>query len=143
MKSVADQRARIARVRHIQHDLAAADAAQAQGKVHALELNAEQIGRLRAELAPHLGTTSGATIGSIGELAQRLENAREGLERTIKSARIAAEAKERVRLAARIQQESADKLKDKAIAADEAAEERRITASLRHRARGAATGDRM
>lgn len=143
MSPVSRQRARIARVRHIQHDLAAAEAAQAQGKVQALELNADQIARLRAELAPHMGFTSGAAMGSIGELALRLEKAQEGLKRTIHTARMAAEAKDKVRLAARMQQESADKLKDKSVAADEEAEERRIAASIRHRRRAASQGDGM
>ncbi|QPQ55354.1 hypothetical protein IC614_01710 [Allosphingosinicella flava] len=143
MSPVSRQRARIARVRHVQHDLAAAEAAQAQRKVQALELNAGQIARLRAGLAPHLGLTSGATMASTGELAMRLEKAGEGLARTIKAARIAVEAKDAVRLTARLQQESADKLKTKAAAEDEAAEERRIAASIRHRGRAAKKGDRM
>jgi hypothetical protein len=134
------QRARIARVRHVQHDLAAAAAAQAQSKVAALEMNAEQLARLRAELIPGVGSTSGALIGSVGELALRLEKAREGLERTIEGARHVASAKDTLRLAARVQQEGADKLKDKAAAAAEAQEERRIAASIRPRLRTAREG---
>ncbi|HEY6917159.1 MAG TPA: hypothetical protein VI381_05905 [Allosphingosinicella sp.] len=143
MSPVSRQRARIARVRHIQHDLAAADAAKALGKVNMLEMNSEQLDRLRAELTAQAGTTSGAVMGSIGELAMRLEKAREGLERTIKSARMVADAKDKVRLAARIRQEGADKLKDKAAAADEEREEKRIAASIRHRGKAAGQGDEM
>jgi len=143
MSPVTRQRARIARVRHIQHDLAAAEAARAKDKVDALEMSADHLSRLRAELTPGLGVTTGATMGSVGELALRIEKAREGLARTITSARGVAEAKDKVRLAARIQQESADKLKDKAAAADEAREDRRLAASIRPRVRPARQGDEM
>ncbi|WP_106639011.1 hypothetical protein [Allosphingosinicella vermicomposti] len=141
MSPVSRQRARIARVRHIQHDLAAAAASEAKGKVNALEMSAEHLARLRAELTADVGTTNGATIGSMGELALRIEQAREGLERSLDRARSVAEAKDQVRLAARIQQESADKLKDRASAADEAREERKISASIRPKFRSARQGD--
>jgi len=143
MSPLSRQRARIARVRHIQHDLAAAEAAQAKDRVDTLRMNAEQLTRLRAELTPGVGMTSGAAMAAVGELALRIEKAREGLERTIESAKSVASAKDRVRLAARMQQESADKLKDKAAAAEEVLEERRISASIRPKFRSAQQGDEM
>ncbi len=133
MSALLRQRSRIARVRHIQHDLAAAAAAEAHAKVHALVENSSQLARIREGLVPQVGATNGAGVGSIGELATRLENARAGLELSLQRARELAEARENLRLVARRTQESADKLKERARKAKVEAEERLLTGTSRGR----------
>jgi hypothetical protein len=119
------QRARLARVRRIQHGLAATVAAAAAERVHLLETSRERLRQMRAELRPIEGPTDGAALARMGELAMRLDSARLGLAPTIASARDAAALRETERLAARRDQESAEKLEAAASrAAEEAAEQR-------------------
>jgi hypothetical protein len=63
----------------------------------------------------------------------RLENARDGLVRTIDGARAAAALREKARLGARRDQESAEKLERKAMSAAARAEDRRNSALFRPR----------
>jgi hypothetical protein len=129
-----DQRARIARVRRIQHDLAALAAAKASGHVQMLETNHQRLGQMRNGLSAEPGISSGATLAARGELAMRLEAAREGLGQTISGARAAARMREQARIGARRDQESAEKLEQKAASAATRAEDRRSAALFRPRA---------
>ena len=135
------QRARIARVRRIQHDLAALAAAKASGHVQMLETNQQRLKIMREGLAAAPGNTSGASLSSRGELAMRLEAARDGLGRTIEGARAAASIRERTRIGARRDQESAEKLQQKALSAAERSEDRRNAALFRPRAQPRTDGD--
>ena len=128
-----DQRARIARVRRIQHDLAALAAAKASGHVQMLENNSEKLQMMRQSLAATAGPTMGVTLASRGELAMRLEAARDGLGQTIAGARAAASMREKARIGARRDQESAEKLEEKALSAAARAEDRRSAALFRPR----------
>ncbi len=127
------QRARIARVRRIQHDLAALAAAKASGHVQALEGNQQKLKQMREGLSAAPGLTNGAALSSRGELAMRLEAAREGLGRTIVGARAAAALREKARIGARRDQESAEKLENKALSAAARTEDRRNAALFRPR----------
>ncbi len=135
------QRARIVRVRRIQHDLAAVAAAKASGHVQMLETNQQRLKQMREGLAAAPGLTSGATLSSQGELAMRLEAAREGLGRTISGARAAASLREKARIGARRDQESAEKLEQKATSAAAKAEDRRNAALFRPRPQPRTDGD--
>jgi len=135
MKSVVQQRARIARVRRIQHGLAATAAAQAAGQVQLLESNHAKLARMRGELKPMAGPSTGASLAQMGELAMRLDSARIGLGRSIDNARSVAIARESERVAARRDQESAEKLQKAAYDAATALAERRPLRSGRPRAR--------
>lgn len=110
MNALVRQRARIARVRRLQHGLAAAAAAEASGKVALLETNSARLARMRADLAPGTGATDGAALARAGELAMRIDAARLGLARSIEGARTVAATREGIRIAARRDQESAEKL---------------------------------
>lgn len=143
MKNVIRQRARLARVRRIQHGLAATAAAQAKGEVRMLEDNVDRLARLRGGLGVGEGVTSGAYLSSLGELAMRLDKAREGLDRTIKGARAAADARETVRLAARRDQESAERLEQRAVSAAERLAERRAATPRRPRYRMTEQGEQQ
>lgn len=129
------QRARIARVRGIQHGIASIAAAKAAGHVQFLEANEQRLKAMREGLAANAGTTCGATLAGIGELAMRLEAAREGLGPTIASAKVAARLREEARIGARREQDCAEKLERKAASAAARADEKRAGANFRPRTR--------
>lgn len=133
MSAVVKQRARIARVRRLQHGLAASSAAAAVGQLRSLETSRERLAQMRGELDAAQGTTSGAILSAAGELAMRLDAARLGLAPTIEAARRAAQAREQARLQARREQESAERLEQAAATAAEAGAERRMNKSGRRR----------
>ena len=135
MNGLVRQRARIVRVRRIQHGLAASAAAEAAGQVLQLETSRARLGRMRKELQPAEGPTSGAALARLGELAMRLDSARQGLGRSLESARSVAAVRESFRLAARRDQESAEKLERVAIGEAERLAERRPLRSGRPRSR--------
>lgn len=139
--SMIRQRARIARVRRIQHDLAALAAAKAAGHVQMLETNHQRLKVMREGLGSEPGLTSGSALSSRGELAVRLEAARDGLGKTIDGARAAASFRERARIGARRDQESADKLQQKALSAAARSEDRRNAALFRPRTKIRTNGD--
>lgn len=117
IKQKAAKRTRIARVRKVQHSLAAAAAAHAENQAVMLETSAERLAQLRFSLRLGEGLSSGATIANLGELAMRLDDARHGLKDAIASARANANQQAEIRLEARRRQESANKLEARAAAA--------------------------
>ena len=135
MNGAVKQRGRIARVRRLQHGLAASSAAAAMAEVRNLEGSASRLAQMRGELNPSEGVTSGAWLSSAGELAMRLDAARIGLAPTIDAARNAAQAKEQERVAARQNQESAERLEQAAASAVEEMLERRMNKVTRRRVR--------
>jgi len=134
MSNALRQRQRIVRVRKIQHALAANAAATAAGRVRSLELSRERLLKMRAELKPVEGATSGQALAQMGELACRLDSARLGLGPTIDSARSAAAMRDAERLAARRDQESAEKLEGIAYRAAEELAEQKLRGVWRRRA---------
>ena len=135
MNGLVRQRTRLARVRRIQHGLAATVAAQAAGRVQMLETSRERLLQMRSELRPSEGATTGAAMARMGELAMRLDSARYNLGPTIDSARSAAAAREAERRAARRDQESAEKLEAAALRVAEEMAEQRLRQAGRGRAR--------
>lgn len=133
MNGLVRQRARLVRVRKIQHGLAAASAAQAAERVAMLEMNQARLQRMRGELRPIEGPTSGAALARMGELAMRLDTARHGLTPSIEAARALAASLQGERHAARRDQESAEKLEAAAIGLAEAMAERRLQQAGRRR----------
>jgi hypothetical protein len=142
MKQVRRQRVRIARVRKIQHDLAAAKASRAQGEVRSLEMSAEQLRRIRNGIGADQGTTSGAALAGLGELALRLDDAREGLGKSLVNARAVAGTREDERLAAYRDQESADRLKERAAQAEARIAVKRMVQRGRRRSMLSEYGDK-
>jgi hypothetical protein len=94
MKSIAQRRARVTRVREVQHLHAADEATIAQNKVVQLEANAARLVALRMSLTLAPGLTSGAALGNAGEMALRLDTVRHGLSDAIGAARAVAVARE-------------------------------------------------
>ena len=125
MSPIVRQRARLARVRKVQHNLAAVRVARAQGEVTMLETSADQLSRIRHGLGFEQGTALGASLASLGELAMRLDAARDGIGRSIANARQIVAAHESSRIVAHRNQESAERLQERATAIEARRAERR------------------
>jgi surfactin synthase thioesterase subunit len=135
------QRARIARVRRIQHGLAALAATRAQDHVEALEHNEERLKQMRHALSAAAGPCMGADLAGRAELAMRLEAAREGLAKTIVGAKKAMNLREQARIGARRDQESAEQLEVRAASAAARKQDRRSAALFRPRLRNQIKGE--
>ncbi len=135
MNGLVRQRQRIVRVRKIQHGLAASAAAEAAERVAALEMSAARLARMRGELRPAEGPTTGAALARLGELAMRLDTARHGLAPSIETARALAASLKGEQHAARRDQESAEKLEQAAIGLAEELAERRLQHTARRTGR--------
>jgi len=135
MKALAERRARITRVREVQHLHAISEAAAAEGKVVQLEGNAAKLAALRMSLTLAPGITSGASLGNSGEMGLRLDTVRHGLTDAIGAAKAVALARLHDRTAADIRRESAERLESRAVAELQHMIEERMMANFRHRSR--------
>jgi len=133
MKALAERRARITRVRQVQHLQAMSEAATAEAKVSQLEGNAARLAALRMSLSMVPGLTNGAALGNASELACRLDQVRSGLADAIGAARIAAAARAGERLQADIARESAQRLETRAVVELQQMIEDRMLANIRPR----------
>ncbi|MDB5661788.1 MAG: hypothetical protein JWN59_126, partial [Sphingomonas bacterium] len=73
MNGVVERRARLARIRRVQHLQAAATAAQAEGRATSLEGTAAHLTQLCHSLTPLPGMTSASQLSNAAELAMRLD----------------------------------------------------------------------
>lgn len=135
MKALAQRRARITRVREVQHLQAVSEAATAQGKVVQLENNAARLVALRMSLTLEPGITSGSALGHSGEMGLRLDTVRHGLTDAIVGAKAVAHSRLIERTEADIRRESAERLQQRAVADLQRMIEERMAAGIRHRAR--------
>ena len=135
MTGLSQRRARIARVRRIEHARASASAAEAESRVVVLEGHSARLHTLAGDLTPASGTMFGAALSNAGELQQRLRDARSGLVDAITGARASALERSLQRIEARIRQESADRLETMAEAERVEAVERRRETPFRARQR--------
>jgi len=135
MKAVAERRARITRVREVQHLHAVGEAAAAEGKVVQLEGNAARLAALRMSLTLAQGITTGASLGNAGEMGLRLDTVRHGLSDAIGAAKAIALARANDRRDADIRRESAERLENRAVAELQQLIEERMAANIRHRRR--------
>ncbi len=119
---------RFARVRAVQHNLAAVAAHQAARQVEALEASIGKLVSLRDGMRPAPGGVSGAALAATGEIAMRLDQARATVALSAAKARARALGFQEAQLAARMKQESADRLAGKAIKAAEKQVERKLAA---------------
>jgi len=135
MRALAERRARITRVREVQHLHAIGEAAAAEGKVVQLEGNAAKLAALRMSLTLAPGITTGAGIGNAGEMGLRLDTVRHGLTDAIGAAKAIATARAKDRRDADIRRESAERLETRAVAELQQMIEERMMANIRHRSR--------
>jgi|SRR6187402_875034 len=135
MRALAERRARITRVREVQHLHAVGEAAVAEGKVAQLEGNAAKLAALRMSLSMAPGVTNGAALGNSGEMGLRLDTVRHGLTDAIGAAKAIALARINDRRDADIRRESAERLETRAVADLQRMIEERMVAGIRHRSR--------
>jgi hypothetical protein len=133
MTALAHRRARITRVREVQHLQAVGIATAAEEKVAQLEGNAARLAALRTSLTLAPGMTSGATLGNAGELGLRLDSVRDGLTNAIDGAKVVALARADDALTADIARESAERLQVRAVAELQRMIEERMMAAIRPR----------
>ena len=132
MTGLVRRRERIARVRRIEHVLAAGASAAADAQLQTLETSAARVLDLRLSLTTGVGSLTSQTLAAQGELAHRLDLARFGLADAIAGARVTAAARAAERIAARVAQESAERLAERATKEADILIERR-TANAMHR----------
>lgn len=133
MSAVVKRRERIARVRRIEHVLAAGAAAAAENQLASLETSAARVLDLRLSLTTGVGSLLSESLAARGELAHRLDLARFGLADAIAGARAVVETRSAERIEARVRQESAERLVARAESDANALAERRASAQVRVR----------
>jgi hypothetical protein len=120
MTSLSARRARVLRMRSIEHKVAVARLAKATSDANSLEAVARRIATLRNGLGTLEGQTSGQVLSAMAEMAGRLDRAGRDLVQPIaalETTRIQIDAE---RMKARIKKEGASKLHSKAAASDDA-----------------------
>lgn len=133
MSALVKRRERIARVRRIEHVLAAGGVAAAETQLAHLESSESRLTDLRCSLSTMTGSFAAETLAARAELALRLDEARFGLIDAITAARATVELRRGERIEARLRQESADRLGERAAQAVAKTAERRAGAEVRTR----------
>jgi hypothetical protein len=141
MSAVVKRRERIARVRRVEHVMAAGAAAAAEAQLQSLENSASRVLELRLSLTTGMGSMLSESLAARGELAHRLDVARFGLADAIAGARAVVATRAAERVEARIRQESADRLVTRAESEANALSERRAAANVRLRVPRGFEGD--
>ena len=131
------RRKRIIRVRSVEHQMAEANLARANGELANLVELAKRLETLRVDLAVAKGAVAGRALNTIGELAMRLDIAQESL-----TAPLAGASQRRDEMGARAQsamarEETALRLYERSRKSAEAEQERRDDANRPHRPRAA------
>lgn len=127
MSKLVKKRARLLRVRHVQHVLAVAETSRARDEARAIETNAERLRAMRGELFGD-DMQNGAVLAARRELAARLEQAGRQLDGALYDAKRRIAQKEELAIAADREREIAERLKDKARRAAEERLEARLAA---------------
>ncbi|MCE7795627.1 hypothetical protein LWE61_03545 [Sphingobium sufflavum] len=133
MTRLVKKRARLLRVRHVQHMLAVAETSRARDEAAHIESNAERLALMRGELFGATGSLDGATLSAQRELAARLEQAGRQLDGALYDANRRIEQKQALAIAADREREIAERLKDKARRAADDQLEARIAAIPQYR----------
>lgn len=128
MSRLLKSRARLLRVRHVQHMLAVGEAMAARDQANQIESNARRLARVREELFAGEGVANGAHLAAQRELAERLERAGRQLDGALYDARRRVDEKQAQVISADREREIAERLKDKAHRAAEDKAEARLAA---------------
>ena len=135
MTGTTARRARLLRLRSIQHRIAVAKLARADANVANLARIAQRIAGLKAGLGADAGATTGMSLMAMTEMAIRLDTARAGIAAPISEAEARRAEFNALRIRAHQRQESAAKLHDKAATSEAAAQDLRADANRPHRKR--------
>jgi hypothetical protein len=137
MTGTTARRARLLRLRNIEHRIAKAKLARADAALTNLTRIAGRIATLKNGLATGLGGTSGLSLKAMAEMSARLESAEQGMVAPIDEAEARRAEFAALRMAAQQKEDSAEKLHDKAANAEAAARILRADANRPHRKRNA------
>lgn len=129
MSQVAQRRARILRLRTIEHRVAAARLAQADAAHSAVAQVALRVAALRDQVNVAEGLQNGSDLQSMGELADRLDRARMGLDRSLAEAADVRDARDAERVAARLKEDRTGRVHAEATRRETAERELRAAAS--------------
>lgn len=133
MSRLISSRKRLLRVRHVQHNQAAAAVMSAREEANQIADNARRLAKVRTELFSDNGSTIGASLAAKRELASRLEQAGRQLDGALYDANRRIDERDAERVDANRDREIAERLKDKAHAALEAQREKRLAALPNYR----------
>lgn len=129
MKNQATRRARILKVRAIEHRAATANLATADAAVANLNRISGRLSNLRRGLVSEQGEFIGLALKANAEMSQRLEHAKASLVQPIRDAEYARSRVKAERLIARRREDSAAKLYDRAVRSDERRADEQASAS--------------
>jgi hypothetical protein len=135
MNAATARRKRIIRVRSVEHQMAEAKLARAQGELANLVELSQRLEALRADLAVAKGVISGRAMNSVGELAMRLDMAKESLIAPMQNASQRRDQAGKVAQLALVKEESAQRLYERTRKSEEVEAERRRDANRPHRPR--------
>ncbi|AJA10787.1 hypothetical protein SKP52_19595 [Sphingopyxis fribergensis] len=134
------RRKRIIRVRSVEHQMAEANLARANGELANLVELAKRLETLRVDLAMAKGAVAGRALNSVGELAMRLDIAQESLTAPLAGASERRDQAGALVQSAMVKEESAVRLYERSRKAAQVEQERRDDANRPHRPR---TGMRL
>ncbi|MBL0769635.1 hypothetical protein K5P26_08815 [Sphingopyxis sp. XHP0097] len=129
------RRKRIIRVRSVEHQMAEANFARANGELANLVELGKRLEALRVDLAVAKGAVAGRALNSVGELGMRLDLAQENLSAPLHSASERRDQMGALAQSAMIKEESAVRLYERSRKSAEAEHERRNDANRPHRRR--------
>lgn len=129
------RRKRIIRVRTVEHQMAEANLARANGELASLVELSRRLETLRADLAMAKGAIAGRALNTIGELGMRLDMAKENLVAPLAGASIRRDEAGLIAQSAMAREESAVRLYERSRRSAEAEMERRTDANRPHRRR--------
>ena len=129
------RRKRIIRVRTVEHQLAEANLARANGELASLVELSRRLEALRADLAVARGVVAGRALNTVGELGMRLDMAKENLVAPLVNASSRRDQAGVVAQSAMVKEESAVRLYERSRLSDAREQERRTDANRPHRRR--------
>jgi hypothetical protein len=129
------RRKRIIRVRTVEHQMAEANLARANGELASLVELSKRLETLRADLAMAKGAVAGRALNTIGELGVRLDMAKENLAAPLVNASVRRDEAGVIAQSAMVKEESAVRLYERSRRSAEAEVERRTDANRPHRRR--------
>ena len=129
------RRKRIIRVRTVEHQMAEANLARANGELASLVELSKRLETLRVDLAMAKGAVAGRALNTIGELGMRLDMAKENLAAPLVNAGVRRDEAGIVAQSAMVKEESAVRLYERSRKSEAQEQERRADANRPHRRR--------
>ena len=129
------RRKRIIRVRTVEHQMAEANLARANGELASLVELSRRLEALRADLAVARGVVAGRALNTVGELGVRLDMAKENLATPLVNASARRDEMGVLAQSALMKEESAVRLYERSRKSEVQEQERRSDANRPHRRR--------